>query len=104
MTQRDLVFQDPPNDGTLKTPLDLDLGVRQVQGFDISGAADAYVLLGGIRFRPAFEAFLTNRGIVPSLVPVRLFSLNLANGELDERGLVGTVSPAVGFTIDLPAP
>jgi len=43
-------------------------GVRQVRGCDISGAADAYVLLGGIRFRPAFEAFLTNRGIVPSLV------------------------------------
>jgi len=104
VTQRDLVLQSPPNDGTLTTPVDLDLGARQVQGFDIRGASDAYVLLGGVRFGSAFEAFLNARQIVPSRVPVRLYGLNIATGALEERGLVGTSSPAVGFTIDIPTP
>ncbi len=103
VTQRDLVRQDPPNDGTLTKVADLDIGLRQVQGFDIRGADDAFAVLEGVRFSASVEAILTRRGIVPSLVPVRLVFLNLASGAIAERGLVGTGSPLVGFTIDIPA-
>ncbi len=90
VSQRDLVLQNPPNDGTLTKIADLDLGARDVQGFDIRGASDAYVLVGGLRFGSAFEAFLNARQIVPSRVPVRLYGLNIATGALEQRGLVGT--------------
>lgn len=103
VTQRDLVAQDPPNDGTLTKVADLDLGVRQVQGFDIRGADEAYAVLGGIRLPAFLESILLQRQIVPTRVPVRLVSLNLATGAIGERGLIGTGSPLVGFTIDIPA-
>ena len=103
VTQRDLVAQDPPNDGTLTKVADLDLGVRQVQGFDIRGADEAYAVLGGVRLPAFVEAILLGRRIVPTSVPVRLVSLNLTTGAIAERGLIGTGSPLVGFTIDIPA-
>ncbi|MEA2142030.1 MAG: hypothetical protein QOI64_460 [Solirubrobacteraceae bacterium] len=103
VTQRDLVAQNPPNDGTLTKVADLDLGLRQVQGFDIRGADEAYAVLGGTRLPAFIEAILLARQFVPSLVPVRLVSLNLATGAIAERGLVGTGSPLVGFTIDIPS-
>jgi hypothetical protein len=103
VSQRDLVAQNPPNDGTLTKVADLDLGVRQVQGFDIRGADEAYVALGGIRLPAFLEAILLQRQIVPTLVPVRIVSLNLTTGAIAQRGLVGTGSPLVGFTIDIPA-
>ena len=103
VSQRDLVAQNPPNDGTLTKVADLDLGLRQVQGFDIRGADQAYAVLGGIRLPSFIEAILLRRQIVPTLVPVRLVSLNLATGAIAERGYVGTASPLVGFTIDIPA-
>jgi len=103
VTQRDLVAQNPPNDGTLTKVADLDLGLRQVQGFDIRGADEAFVALGGSRLPAFVEAFLLRAGIVPSVVPVRIVSLNLATGAIAERGLVGTASPLVGFTIDIPS-
>jgi hypothetical protein len=104
VAQRDLIAQNPPNDGTLTKVADLDLGVRQVQGFDIRGVDEAFAVLGGIRFPAFVEAILLQQQIVPSLVPVRLVSLNLATGAIAERGLVGTGSPLVGFTIDIPTP
>ena len=104
-TQRDLVLQNPPNDGTLAKVADLDLGTRQVQGFDIRGATDAFAVLGGLRLPAFIEAILIDRGIeLPAGIPVRLASVNLTTGALDERGFVGTSSPLVGFTIDIPAP
>jgi len=103
VSQRDLVAQNPPNDGTLTKVADLDLGVRQVQGFDIRGADEAYVALGGIRLPAFLETILLQRQIVPTLVPVRIASLNLTTGAIAQRGLVGTGSPLVGFTIDIPA-
>jgi hypothetical protein len=102
VTQRDLVAQSPPNDGTLTKVADLDLGVRQVQGFDIRGADEAYAVLGGIRLPAFLEAILLQRQIVPTRLPVRLVSLNLTTGAISERGLIGTGSPLVGFTIDIP--
>ena len=105
VSQRDLVTQVPPNDGTLVKTADLDLGTRQVQGFDIRGATDAFAVLGGLRLPAFVEAILIDRGIeLPAGVPVRLASVNLTTGALDERGFVGTSSPLVGFTIDIPAP
>ena len=101
-TQRDLVAQNPPNDGTLTKVADLDLGLRQVQGFDIRGADEAFAVLGGIRLPAFVEAILLQRQIVPALVPVRLVSINLATGAIADRGLVGTGSPLVGFTIAIP--
>jgi hypothetical protein len=103
VSQRDLVAQNPPNDGTLTRVADLDLGLRQVQGFDIRGADQAYAVLGGIRLPSFIEAILLRRQILPTLVPVRLVTLNLATGAIAERGYVGTASPLVGFTIDIPA-
>jgi len=85
-------------------PIDLDIGLRQVQGFDIRGATDAFAVLGGIRLPAFVESILLQRQIVPALVPVRLVSLDLATGDITERGLIGTGSPLVGFTIDIPAP
>ena len=105
VSQRDLVTQNPPNDGTLVKTADLDLGTRQVQGFDIRGGTDAFVVLGGLRLPAFIEAILINRGIeLPGGVPVRLASVDLTTGALDEHGFVGTSSPLVGFTIDIPAP
>jgi hypothetical protein len=105
VSQRDLVTQNPPNDGTLVKTADLDLGTRQVQGFDIRGGTDAFAVLGGLRLPAFIEAILIDRGIeLPAGVPVRLASVNLTTGALDERGFVGTSSPLVGFTIDIPAP
>ncbi len=104
VTQRDLVVQGPPNDGTLTKRADLDIGLRQVQGFDIRGADEGFVVLGGIRLPAFIESILLARQIVPASVPVRLVSLNLADGAITERGLIGTASPLVGFTIDIPAP
>jgi hypothetical protein len=103
VTQRDLVAQNPPNDGTLTKVADLDLGLRQVQGFDIRGAEEAFMALGGSRLPAFVEAILLRTGIVPSVVPVRIVSLNLATGAIAERGLVGTATPLVGFTIDIPS-
>lgn len=100
--ERDLVAQNPPNDGTLTKVADLDIGVRQVQGFDIRGADEAYLALGGIRLPLFLEAILLGRQVVPTAVPVRIVSLNLTTGAIAERGLVGTGSPLVGFTIDIP--
>ena len=105
VTQRDLVLQNPPNDGTLAKVADLDLGPRQVQGFDIRGASDAFVVLGGLRLPAFVEAILARQGVeLPAGVPVRLAAVNLTTGALDERGFVGTSSPLVGFTIDIAAP
>ncbi len=104
VSQRDLVTQNPPNDGTLVKTADLDLGTRQVQGFDIRGATDSFAVLGGLRLPAFLEAILIGRGIQLPGVPVRLASVNLTTGALTERGFVGTSSPLVGFTIDIPAP
>ncbi len=104
VTQRDLVAQNPPNDGTLTKVADLDIGTRQVQGFDIRGADEAFAVLGGIRLPAFVEAILLGRRILPLSVPVRLVSLDLASGAVTERGFVGTGSPLVGFTIDIPTP
>lgn len=101
--QRDLVVQNPPNDGTLAKVADLDLGLRQVQGFDVRGATDAFVVLGGLRLPAFLEAILIGRGFELPGVPVRLASVDLATGALDEHGYVGTGAPLVGFTIDIPA-
>ncbi len=104
---RDLVLQAPPNEGTLARRADLDLGVRRVGGFDIktTGATDeAYAVLGGVRFSPAFEELLFARRIVPSSLPARLFRVNLITGALTPAGLIGTGSPLVGFAVDLPSP
>ena len=101
-TQRDLVAQNPPNDGTLTKVADLDLGLRQVQGFDIRGANEAFAVLGGIRLPAFVESILLARQIVPALVPVRLVSLDLATGAITDRGLIATGSPLVGFTIGIP--
>jgi len=82
----------------------VDIGLRQVEGFDIRGATDAFAVLGGIRLPAFVESILLQRQIVPALVPVRLVSLDLATGDITERVLIGTGSPLVGFTIDIPAP
>ncbi|MDP1849468.1 MAG: DUF4394 domain-containing protein [Solirubrobacteraceae bacterium] len=103
VAQRDLVAQNPPNDGTLTKVADLDIGVRQVQGFDIRGTDEAFVALGGVRLPLFLEAILLGRQVVPTSVPVRIVSLNLTTGAIAERGLLGTGSPLVGFTIDIPA-
>ena len=103
VTQRDLVAQNPPNDGTLTKVADLDLGLRQVQGFDIRGADHAYAVLGGIRLPSFIESILLRRGFAPRAVPVRLVAVNLTTGAIAERGYVGTATPLVGFTIDIPA-
>lgn len=103
VSQRDLVVQNPPNDGTLTKVADLDLGLRQVQGFDIRGADEAFAVLGGVRLPAFVETILAQRQIVPTRVPVRLVSLNLTTGAIAERAVVGTGSPLVGFTIDIPA-
>ena len=102
VSQRDLVRQDPPNDGTLVKVADLDLGLRQVQGFDIRGANEAFAVLGGVRLPAFVESLLLQRGFPPLPLPVRLVSVNLATGAIAERGLIGTASPLVGFTIDIP--
>ena len=88
----------------LTMPIDLDIGLRHVQGFDTRRAIDAFAVLGGIRLPAFVESSLLQRQIVPALVPVRLVSLDLAAGDITERGLIGTGSPLVGFTIDIPAP
>ena len=49
-------------------PIDLDIGLRQVQGFDIRGATDAFAVLGGIRLPALVESILLQRQIVPALV------------------------------------
>ena len=103
VSQRDLVRQDPPNDGTLTKSADLGLGLRSVQGFDIRGADGAFAVLGGIRLPSFIEAILLRSQITLPAVPVRLVSLNLATGAIAERGYVGTGSPLVGFTIDIPS-
>ena len=103
VSQRDLVAQNPPNDGTLTKVADLDLGLRQVQGFDIRGADEAYAVLGGIRLPAFVEAILLRSQISLPHVPVRLVSLNLATGAIADRGLIATGSPLVGFTIDIPS-
>ena len=74
-----------------------------MQGFDIRGADGAFAVLGGIRLPSFIEAILLRSQITLPAVPVRLVSLNLATGAIAERGYVGTGSPLVGFTIDIPS-